>query len=278
MYEVYAGLLKMMDKFQKSNTPCSITYELDADYSELKEKYPLEQVAGGGTDEERSFRLLSWIAEHIKHKGDYDGHVQNTALALFEYAFDTENGINCASLSMALTECLLAVGIKARAVFIHPFSPYDCDNHVVCEAWSKERKKWMMLDPTYGSGAFYEEVPLSIAEIRKLLAERKEIVFSETIHYNGEPVTDLQDVREYYAKDLFWMMLTSIQGSQKDFSKMGLAYYFAPEGFDVKKHMLANIQYREELWGKQEWLEQRKKMLAVDAEFIYQDLEALYDN
>ena len=93
MYEVYAGLLKMMDKFQKSNTPCSITYELDTDYSELKEKYPLEQVAGGGTDEERSFRLLSWIAEHIKHKGDYDGHVQNTALALFEYAFDTENGI-----------------------------------------------------------------------------------------------------------------------------------------------------------------------------------------
>ena len=42
--------------------------------------------------------------------------------------------------------------------------------------------------------------------------------------------------------------------------------------------MIANIQYREELWGKQEWLEQRKKMLAVDAEFIYQDLEALYDN
>ena len=203
--------------------------------------------------------------------------MQNTALALFEYAFDTENGINCAALSTALTECLLAVGIKARAVFIHPFSPYDCDNHVVCEAWSKERKKWMMLDPTYGSGVFYEGVPLSIAETRKHLADRKEISFSETIHYNGELVTDLQDVREYYAKDLFWMMLTGVQGSQKDFSKMVLAYYFAPEGFDVKKHMAANIQYREELWGKQEWLEQRKKMLASDVEFIYQDLEALYD-
>lgn len=93
MYEVYTGLLKMMDKFQQGNAPCSITYELDADYSELKSKYPLEQVAGEGTGKERSFRLLSWIAEHIKHKGDYDGHVQNTALALFEYAFDTENGI-----------------------------------------------------------------------------------------------------------------------------------------------------------------------------------------
>ena len=44
MFEVYAGLLKMMDKFQKSNTPCSITYELDADYSELKEKYLLAKA------------------------------------------------------------------------------------------------------------------------------------------------------------------------------------------------------------------------------------------
>lgn len=278
MYEVYTGLLKMMDKFQQADIPCSIMYEVDGDYNELKEKYPLEQVVGEGTDEERSFRLLSWIAEHIKHKGDYDGHVQNTALALFEYAFDTENGINCASLSMALTECLLAVGIKARTVYIYPFSPYDCDNHVVCEAWCKERNKWIMLDPTYGSGAYYEGEPLNIAEMRKLLADRKEITFSENMHYNGEKVTDLQDVREYYAKDLFWVMLTSVQGTQKDFSLRGMAYYCVPEGFDVKKHMLANVQYREELWGKQEWLEQRKKMLKSDVEFIYQDLEALYDN
>lgn len=40
---------------------------------------------------------------------------------------------------------------------------------------------------------------------------------------------------------------------------------------------MANIQYREELWGKQEWLEQRKKMLAGDVGFVYLDLEALYD-
>lgn len=128
MYEVYTGLLKMMDKFQRGEKTCCITYELDADYSELKQKYSLEQMAG-----------------------------------------------------------------------------------------------------------------------------------------------------EYYAKDLFWMMLTSVQGTQKDFSRMGTVYYCAPEGFDVKKHMLANIQYREELWGKQEWLEQRKKMLKSDTAFIYQDLEALYD-
>ena len=39
MYEVYTGLLKMMDKFQQGEIPCSITYEVDADYDELKEKY-----------------------------------------------------------------------------------------------------------------------------------------------------------------------------------------------------------------------------------------------
>lgn len=275
MYEVYTGLLKMMETFQKSEAECNIVYETDADYSELKSKYALEQVAGEGTDEERSFRVLSWLSDHVKHKGNYDGHIPDEAMKLLDYAFDKETGINCRSLSITLTECLLALGLKTRVVSMHPLSPYDCDNHVVCEVWSKERGKWILLDATYGSGVFYDGVPLHAGEIRKLLADRKKIVFSETMNYNGEFV-DCQEVREYYAKDMFWFRVSEVQGCHAGAAGEERWINFAPVGFDAEKFMRTNLAFREELWGKQEWLAQQKKKLDRTGAFRYQDLEELY--
>ncbi|MDR1689800.1 MAG: hypothetical protein LBS21_14520 [Clostridiales bacterium] len=66
------------------------------------------------------------------------GEMPQNSLALLEYAFDkgAENGINCACLAKILSECLLAVGLPAKQVFIMPCSPYDGDNHVVTQVYT----------------------------------------------------------------------------------------------------------------------------------------------
>ncbi|MCL2573313.1 MAG: transglutaminase-like domain-containing protein [Defluviitaleaceae bacterium] len=172
MYDVYTGLLKMMDNFQDDEADITIKYALDDDYQELCETYKLKYITGNGDDFSKAINLLKWISANIYHIGNFKNHVKNTAMDLFNYSFDKgeENGINCLALSTALTECLLAIGIKARTVFIMPFSPYDFDNHVVCEAWVEKYGKWIMFDPTYNLYALHDGEPLSILETRKLLA------------------------------------------------------------------------------------------------------------
>lgn len=89
-------------------------------------------------------------------------------MKLLTYSFENdEHGINCLNKAKILAECCLALGIFARRVFIHPFSPFDFDSHVVCEIFDEQRGKWIMLDPTT-DGYFVNEdnVPLSMYEIR----------------------------------------------------------------------------------------------------------------
>lgn len=254
MNEERIGALKMADAFRSERT-VSIKYPADEDrdsYEELKNAYPIQSVAGEGDDFERAVRLLKWLSANTKHKGNYDNHVKAHAKPLLDYSFGKdENGINCAALSQALTEMLLAVGIKARKIFMMPLSPYDSDNHVVVEAYSEKIGKWYMLDPTYGLYASYNGIPQSIMEIRALLADGERPEFNSDSHYNGEKY-DIEFTYDYYAKNMYWFFLTDVQGYS--FEK-GEVLAIAPVGFDAKKFRLANIDYRIKLYGTNEFIE-----------------------
>lgn len=89
----------------------------------------------------------------------------------------------------------------------------DGDNHVVAEVFITEWNKWIMLDPTYGSYCQDSsgEV-LNLYEIRKRIINAEEYSFSDKLNYNGECVSDLEDLKEYYAKNLFFLRSKAIQG------------------------------------------------------------------
>lgn len=273
MNEERIGALKMANVF-RSEFVGDIKYPTDDDrdfYEELKGAYPILSVAGDGDDLERAIRLLKWLSANTKHKGDYDNHIENHAKPLLDYSFGkSENGINCAALSQALTEILLSVGIKARTVFMMPLSPYDSDNHVVVEAYSEKIGKWYMLDPTYGLYASYNGVPQSILEIRTLLADGERPEFNSDAHYNGEEY-DIEYTYDYYAKNMYWFFVREVQG----YSGIGSRVMaIAPVGFDVKKFRLANIDYRIKLYGSNEFMikwredEERSEYLYVSDDVL----------
>jgi transglutaminase-like putative cysteine protease len=276
MYNVYSGILKMMDDFRDDGLEVQIKYRLEDDYSELKNTYHLNEIAGGGSDFQKALNLLGWISSHIYHYGNYDNHVKNTAMDLLEYAFDKgiNCGINCRSLSLALTECLLAIGIKARTVYILPFSPYDFDNHVVCEAWIKELNKWVMLDPTYNLYVSDKEgTPLGVVELRQKLADQEEIIFSEAANYNGNSI-DKAEIISYLAKDLFWFIVSDIQGSDSENIDGSRSISIVPVGYDAKKNDLANIDFRIKSWGDSPEMQNWRKN-AENRKVIYKGIDLL---
>lgn len=258
-YDIYTGILKMMDQFQDNNIEIDFQYGYDETIADrLRIKYSIDSIAGTGNTLSKATNLLTWLNEHTKHVGNYDGQIANNALELLAYSYDKgmEGGINCCALSILLTECCLALGLFARVVYLMPLSPYDDDNHVVCEIYIPESTKWVMLDPTY-NGYFMDErnYIYSVLELRQALANRAVIKLSDQFNYNGDYQLDHKEIETYFAKNLFYFRCRELQTFNSEHLESNRIIVFAPLLYDVKKSVLSNIDYRMEKWGHQERLQ-----------------------
>lgn len=175
IYYMTAGILYNALDF-RSGKDFTVTYDFDnPEYPELKSKYGIEAIAGEGTELDKAKALMNEYSGRLRHKSDYDNHVEMNALALLDYSLDNKKqGINCRAKAQILNEMCLALGIYSRKVWICPNSVYDTDCHVVNEVWDSSLGKWVMLDITNNyywvdSGG----VPLSVLEIREHIANQK---------------------------------------------------------------------------------------------------------
>ena len=146
-----------------------------------------------------------------------------------------------------------------------PLSPYDDDNHVVCEVFIPENNKWIMLDPTYNGYIMDENNSIcSVLELRHALANRVNLKFSDKFNYNGDYNIDFKDVETYYAKNLFYLKCREIHTYNSEQLDANKIITFAPIGYDVKKSMLSNIDYRINKWGNHEWLQKWRNSINKD--------------
>lgn len=247
LFDIYSGILFNNQEFAGSGEKAEIAYDFDCpEYKTLIEKYGIDKIAGEGTAFQRAVRLLHWMSPRLTHKGDYDNHIACNALDLLEYSLDNpEQGINCVSKAKILAECCLALGIYARRAHIMPYSPYDVDNHVVTEIYDPE-KGWIMLDPSM-DGYFVGETgePLSVLAIRDKLARRRAASFALC----GEDKSDIAGLQQahlednaYYCKNLFRIGVDRHNGFGDGDRE---ALWLIPAGYEAKKAVLANIEYRQ---------------------------------
>lgn len=232
--------------------PLKIEYIFDCpEFQTLREQYPIEKVAGKGGDFERALRLCRWLAPRLKHQSDYDNHVPCNSLALLDYCFEKPDvGINCLNKAKILAECCLSLGIYARRCSGMPCSPYDADNHVVTEIYDRKRKKWIALDPTYGDYFSDGVNPLSCLELRQAFADR--IPVSAVLNrQNPARIDELQKrnagINWYYAKNSYYFCFDSV-------STFGLlegdeGIYVVPEGFDLRRERIKNLEFRKTQYG-----------------------------
>ncbi|GEM_PF-550671 len=175
IYYMEAGILYNALEF-RGGEDFGITYDFDnAEYPELLSKYGVEKTAGDGTELDKAKALMNEYSGRLRHKSDYDNHVEMNALALLQYSLDNKKqGINCRAKAQILNEMCLALGIYSRKVWICPNSVYDSDCHVVNEVWDSSLNKWVMLDITNNYYWVDESgTPLSVLEIREHIANQK---------------------------------------------------------------------------------------------------------
>lgn len=175
IYYMEAGILYNALEFREGED-FAVTYDFDnEEYPELLSKYSVKETAGDGTEFERASALMNEYSGRLRHKSDYDNHVEMNALSLLEYSLDNNNqGINCRAKAQILNEMCLALGIYSRKVWICPNSVYDTDCHVVNEVWDSSLNKWAMLDITNNYYWVDESgTPLSVLEIREHIAKQE---------------------------------------------------------------------------------------------------------
>ena len=274
-YDIYTGLLKAFPLRTEGKNDINFSYDNNhPQFAQLKSEYPIEAIAGDGRDFPRAVNLLHWVSEHIYHKGDYAGTIAHNSLDLLNYSYDMGSlcGINCVALATILSECLLAIGLKARQVFLIPCSPYDGDNHVVTNVYIKEMNKWVMLDPTYNAYLSNEQGEyLSLLDLRNHLANQDPVFFNNEAKYNDDIWTEesAKETIEYYAKNLFYFK-TSEKSTFGDGNAIGEGkdsenryIILSPQGYDLKQTQLSNIEYRIKKYGDnprvQSWLNRVKQ-------------------
>lgn len=249
--DIFCGEIFNAEKLA-AGEPVKIEYVFDCpEFKKLREQYPIERVAGKGGDFERALRLCRWLAPRLKHKSDYDNHVPCNSLDLLDYCFEKPDvGINCLNKSKILAECCLALGIYARRCGEMPCSPYDGDNHVVTEIYDRKRKKWIALDPTHGSYFSDGVQPLSCLELRQAFAERTPV----SAVLNRQSPADIGKLQErnvglnwYYAKNSFYLSVESASAFGEP--ENSFFVYVVPEGFDLRRHHIKNLEYRKLLYG-----------------------------
>ena len=176
MDEIYSLLTGALEVFCDLSSSEYENYHIFHDitnkkFKQLKRKYPIEEIAGKGSDFDRSKNIMRWLHENVMHNGNNPDIeiIKMDPLILLNYSFAKGymKGLVCRHQAVLFTECCLGIGLIARTLHCLPFSPYDFETHVVSMIYLRELKKWVLFDTT--NNAYFinaKGIPLSPIEAR----------------------------------------------------------------------------------------------------------------
>ena len=146
--------------------------------TELREKYELDDVIGGGrTEFEQMLLLKEWVRNRWDH-GWSTVSDSNSALEMLEAA-QLGSDFACGYYSMTLMQCFLSLGFVARRASIAKaatewMSPDEGNiGHSIPEVYSHQFHKWIMLDADMNVHYERDGVPLSALEIHRAWVDRR---------------------------------------------------------------------------------------------------------
>ncbi len=109
----------------------------------LRERYQLDKVVAGATSEFDTFLLLKrWVRDQWEdgwNRGELQWVPPWDALVVLDLASRQMSLGMCTHYASTFVQCCLALGLQARVCITTA--------HCVAEIWSKEYRKWVMMDP-----------------------------------------------------------------------------------------------------------------------------------
>ncbi|HEX5027086.1 MAG TPA: transglutaminase-like domain-containing protein, partial [Agriterribacter sp.] len=154
-------------------------------FQALKQKYQLDTIFHGETDEMRRISLLRhWINKHIKidNYGPYAGN--GSVESILDEALQG-HGYHCGHYTAVQNAILNAYGYVTRCVIADVGVPVDYivggGHHAINEVWSNTYHKWLVTDAKFDFQYEKNGIPLSALEIRDEFFKNKAADISSRI-------------------------------------------------------------------------------------------------
>lgn len=182
-WESYLDFVKTMDK-REPFAPLSVglTEDLNTTFCEnlfvylpiydaLLKTYDLKTIAGIGTDFEKALRVMQWLTDKTFYSGVKTKWLADNSADILAYSYEKpfENAINCREKAIVLTDCLIALGLRAYPVCMLADENRGC--HFTVHVYSKELKKWILFDPSFNCYFVKDGTPMNIYELRQTLLD-----------------------------------------------------------------------------------------------------------
>jgi hypothetical protein len=140
-------------------------------YEKVRQQYPIDScIATAKDDATRVLNLMHWTHLQWKHNGG-QAPQKNDALSILEEA-KTGKGFPCFAYAEVLRASLNAVGIPTRRLALktkNVETDQYASGHVVNEAYLRDLKKWVFLDPQEDIMPFLHGKPLNAVELQQIL-------------------------------------------------------------------------------------------------------------
>jgi hypothetical protein len=203
----YAALLRRYSRFNRAPLTTPVVFDELSAYAhqteELRSLFPLDSIAGNGSDLSRMRNLRHWIHSRIRWDGSKENPSGSTVAEDMKACMVQGLTMNCGGLAASYAAVCRAVGLLARQIVCLPFGRQDPDCHSVVVVYSDSLQRWVYMDPTFE--ADWTDARgnlLDLQQARALLAEGDTVLVNRGANVNGEP-RDPMDHLAYMSKNLF---------------------------------------------------------------------------
>ena len=121
-------------------------------------------VSTGTTEWERILLLKDWVAAQLIW-GVPDPYPPWNVLDILDWIRESRTAAFCGQYAQVLLQSLAYIGLQAR--YIEIGTEDNPTSHYVLEVWSNERRKWIVLDPSYNLHFERDGEPLSALEVHQ---------------------------------------------------------------------------------------------------------------
>jgi len=218
-------------------------------FAALKEKYQLDTIFHGETDELKRILLIrNWINKHIKidNDGPYTG--DGSVESILDEALKG-HGFNCGHYTAVQNAMLNGYGYVARCIIADTGVPVDFiaggGHHAINEVWLNSLHKWFVSDAKYNFQFEKNGIPLSALEIRDEFLKNKATDITSKIPNEDYP--ELKKITmAQFASIYTWLSWGKHDNRYSNFPKTNTDYMNVYADDYVKSHTW--------LWdGKPHW-------------------------
>jgi hypothetical protein len=174
----------------------------------LRARFPLDSIAGAGSEETRVINVLHWVHTTFPHDGAKDAPASTGTQDLMEKCIVGHDPLNCGSLATILKDCYAALGFRSRRLVCLPIDSTDMDCHSIDVVFLPSLGRWVWMDPTNDAYVMDEHgLLIGPGEVRERLIDGRPVRLNEDANWNHRSkVTSDEYLHKYMTKNLFALL------------------------------------------------------------------------